>query len=1465
MSRRTFVQLSVGTVAVLPMISHGVFATGLPPRAYADERVANSNPVKIVVVSPKQVGFYVVDQAGEKDTPIPGAHVVLSSRYNSKVVEGDTGENGIVLLDIEELAEEELTDGRYCFNGSIDITAEGFREFHILLARIEGGTPLSVPTRKIEPNRPYPSRVSFDEWDILYTKTGFACTPANSDTHEIAVEIRDLGEKATLILCSADGKKDYASTSLNPQNGVATASFKKAFLHKGKADCLPISDSFGMKIETSQYTYSFPLALDVQLGAVDALGTAPGYDVDPGNSTVPTGQIINMPDWASPTCGQTLEIWTPKWFLVPVVDPFGFVYLAWQSARFGYVNDDGTTSPNQWGSNSYGSFQDQWDKFNKKIDDMQKKVDQAMKDPEFLKCVSFTPQYSAYVQFRIAGQAKWDWQTKHFNGALMFQLLGHVGVGFSGLWVLGVLPLYIDFMLNLDVVVQILGVGITTPDALDISKYTWDLTNTGSSFTFTLSPVCSVGAGIPGFFAVGMRGYASISYFIGSSSDGKPHRIVGLVGYAGVEVQLFLAKWTQKLWNYNEPRFYDNYRDQVLMQGEPAPAEDPGWFKLVDGSYSPLRTDAQLASDGKDRMWTAVIEDAAPVTAAELLKSNELRLTGGNAESPTYDLGQVQKIAASDSFVGARLYPWDTALTEGLFWDEQVVKEPIGFRVPEGKTIAGIHEQFGGVKPANDDNIVKDMFSDARVKAHYLEGDGEEAKFIFRIASVEVDGQVRTQLVYQHEYRWTLSSPRTVQFATGIDGVSRDDLYDYDFDMSISRDGKKLSILLLSDKRESLDAVPDSYENMYFTYLECSLTAAYGVGQWRSFTWHAPNNSEEGVRNVFFCPRILRLEGQYGAGNSSSAAFAWMHRSSTGEDGLLQSADARVALGVGFACDEGIVLCDQESAVLPDSTVHDMSLLPGDFAYPENTFDLHLIARGTTGSTCAYVPVSVASKTPRVGTTQVKGVFEGLITHLTPWPGVGHNGFLATHNKRLVNVVPAPASDEGLLNIAELGSFDIDVDSLGIDPEGIYVYFPSNRNGQGETEFDEDGNPKKVSFKDNRIMASKLQNGVFCDPYVFCHVDHPIESLTAVKEHLRAMAFFCTEITDFANSKASIWYTSVPSVVCPTITDAELLTPLVSAGDYVHFLLVIRNDGNTHIKGATATLIDEQGNEVSSGKIEFTEETRQVSVWNPPEGMEPGDEALLSTTPITKTALRTGETVNTVAVPADNRSTYPASRTVVARASVPHAEGGAKMLTLGEDASKANSGAGGTQDSVLSVFEKGVGLDEFELAPGKKAVYAVALPVPEDWSGERTVTVGLRDVRYVGVAEVASDSDPLVLENMSTVKDASLLAVSASVGADHDVNQDAPVSMYAKNQDDHGSDGKDDEKSSTNVVPKSNTVPKAGTSGSSSKITPTATAKTDDVVPVGGVAALAFGAASAGLLAYSARRQANEEAEADEA
>ena len=82
-SRRSFVQLSVGSLAALPLVADGVFALSQPSQAYAAE---GPDAIHIVVVSPKQVGHYVVNQAGNKNTPIPTfiQHPIEISRKTMK-------------------------------------------------------------------------------------------------------------------------------------------------------------------------------------------------------------------------------------------------------------------------------------------------------------------------------------------------------------------------------------------------------------------------------------------------------------------------------------------------------------------------------------------------------------------------------------------------------------------------------------------------------------------------------------------------------------------------------------------------------------------------------------------------------------------------------------------------------------------------------------------------------------------------------------------------------------------------------------------------------------------------------------------------------------------------------------------------------------------------------------------------------------------------------------------------------------------------------------------------------------------------------------------------------------------------------------------------------------------------------------------------------------------------------------
>ena len=189
-------------------------------------------------------------------------------------------------------------------DGTIDVTAPGYREFHMSLARIEGGFAFTVPTRSLESDRPYPSRVSFAEWDVLYTKTEFVTCSGNDTDCDVGIEIRDLSKPATLTLRERSSDKVYASASLQPSGGVATAAFSGTLLQEGSSNALPPGGEFFMQFETSDAIYEFPIALGVKKVVAEKFSIEPHQDLAPCNSNLPVTPQITVPDYDS-SCPET--------------------------------------------------------------------------------------------------------------------------------------------------------------------------------------------------------------------------------------------------------------------------------------------------------------------------------------------------------------------------------------------------------------------------------------------------------------------------------------------------------------------------------------------------------------------------------------------------------------------------------------------------------------------------------------------------------------------------------------------------------------------------------------------------------------------------------------------------------------------------------------------------------------------------------------------------------------------------------------------------------------------------------------------------------------------------------------------------------------------------------------------------------------------------------------------------------
>ena len=125
-----------------------------PTEAYADEK----DPFRVLVLSRTMFGVVVVDVAN-KNTPITGAQVTLTSRYAAgKQLTATTDDEGTAIFEVAPLSEGYVDEATlldaYDFNGGISISMKGYRDVEIPLARIQGGTAITAPTRPLSDGEP---------------------------------------------------------------------------------------------------------------------------------------------------------------------------------------------------------------------------------------------------------------------------------------------------------------------------------------------------------------------------------------------------------------------------------------------------------------------------------------------------------------------------------------------------------------------------------------------------------------------------------------------------------------------------------------------------------------------------------------------------------------------------------------------------------------------------------------------------------------------------------------------------------------------------------------------------------------------------------------------------------------------------------------------------------------------------------------------------------------------------------------------------------------------------------------------------------------------------------------------------------------------------------------------------------------------------------------------------------------
>ena len=437
LDRRSLLVAGVSSLAsiMLPRVPGSANAFILPfvaTEAYADEK----DPFRVLVLSRTMFGVVVVDVAN-KNTPITGAQVTLTSRYAAgKQLTATTDDEGTAIFEIAPLSEGYVDEATlldaYDFNGGISISMAGYRDVEIPLARVQGGTAITAPTRPLSDGEPYFRQLTFDEWDIQYADATFMAMPADEaandqpDTHAFTVQAHlPQGGQATLhinkVMPAAGSSTETVTqigqikASASGADNLATFTLEDTFLDAASGlleeGCRL---RFVLDYQGKTYTLSSPMAVV----------TAPAAKAESGSTTIiPTTMDQEITPFDFPAAfpgigGNKFTCWMPSF---PILFDFsfaGYVLFGGGYKPVGYMNDSGNPDPEYWKKSPRESGAKQANRY---LDEMEGKWNQYKSmsagsgtDPRNTKLLRHhcTLLFTMDIATQLYGSLAYDWVGK---------------------------------------------------------------------------------------------------------------------------------------------------------------------------------------------------------------------------------------------------------------------------------------------------------------------------------------------------------------------------------------------------------------------------------------------------------------------------------------------------------------------------------------------------------------------------------------------------------------------------------------------------------------------------------------------------------------------------------------------------------------------------------------------------------------------------------------------------------------------------------------------------------------------------------------------------------------------------------------------------------------------------------------------------------------------------------------------
>ena len=1420
----------------VPGTSNAFILPFAPTEAYADEE----DPFKVLVLSRTMFGVVVVDVAN-KMNPIAGAQVTLTSRYAAgKQLAAITDDEGTAIFEVAPLSEGYVDEATlldaYDFNGGISISMPGYRDVEIPLARIQGGTAITAPTRPLSDGEPYFRQLTFDEWDIQYADATFMAMPKDdptneqSDTHAFTVQAHlPQGGQATLRI-----NKVMPAVGSSPETVTQIGQVKASATGADNLATFTLEDKFldaasGLLEEGCKLRF----ALDYQgktytLSSPMGVATAPASKAESGSTTIiPTTMDQEVTPFDFPAAfpgigGNKFTCWMPTF---PILFDFsfaGYVLFGGGYKPVSYMNDSGNPDPEYWKKSPRESGAKQANRY---LDEMEGKWNQYKRmsagsgtDPRNTKLLRHhcTLLFTMDIATQVYGSLAYDWVGKTWgnnndpafgNIKALFQV--KTDLNWTEQFTLGPVPFFLN--VNPWVLAKLaLAVGAHThgSGAAFFKNISLDYSNTSGSFTIQIGLAVTFGAGVAGVASSAVRGAASLTLFIGyEKADGHqlPRLRVGADVDVDVILQFIMFKWTTKAWSGSWPTLLDSWNmsvnngDQYALQRSEL---------ALDGD-TPYTLDACFGATGNAEAGGVpqFIASATIVTNAELLACAEVAATPVNvvpivrdweqavtrieldADAESADTGQ------AEHFVHALMEDGENAAP--MYKYTYIGQATNAIADPNANSAGVSEDERGGIRPSSDNVLFTGVLSEAHMKLAMI----ASVECLFRIASVRYGEDGRSRLVVHTKANGAWSAPTPVDFPLGFGegDVERGGTFDYDFDVVEYTDGRENQdayVLLVSGERPEGDATRfDTASTAGILSVVRLRISNDGVRVISHTSWRSISRGrlQEDGYHCLQCPRITvgktlvdgRLSGAY------------LHRrGATAEKALGTEAEVALECFTLWSDLSGDSLTFRQVLRFPQAP---SSI---ELGTPENVNGKMVVPVAyETADGCGCAPYAVIGQS-----IAGWGVMspDASVPHVVPWPQ--HTGFLATVDEQLQHVTWARGAST--FATTPVGAAGCGPASFSMSNNGRCVLYVENTDGKVGQTYDEEGEPVAVMGKHFRIFASTVIDDLFTEPFVLCELEHPIDQITTFLTSGGMLSALATHIVSAEQSKAELHGIEVPLVACATPLGAIAnLGAVVPGAASESFTVTVRNDGNTLLTAGTVDLYREGSNQpFSSASIGFGANARMASIHDP----ELAEDTSANDIAHVKYTLETlGERFATHPLVADNGNAV--------------------------------------------------------LAPGCTAQFRMSFAIPESWSDE----VGKRVTLYAMARDLVA-LDPVTLEEIRPgansalgavlhelhISDAAYERAEVLVGVSDNADtmglHDAPMTVDSdggSSGDGSGGSGSGSGKDHGNGKRSGKSGMLAGTGDSNVPLT---------------AAAAALAAAGAGLVAYSARRAALENDTADE-